>query len=408
MNIFIFGANWYNHGDESAIRAMIDELLCEKKVNIKIQFNQNVRTIPYDNIEIINGIRRPSIKKHSLRYLIYKISIENGGKFVKLLKDTECDYSEILEAIKWADLAVFAPGGPTIGDIYRQYQLLDYMKLMDKHDVPYVFYAPSMGPFSRKRKLIKSVVDKAEYITFREEISHGYYKELSPNKATSVTLDSAFQHEPSFENYQFILEKDNGLKHFLETHNRIVGVTITDLQWNSRYMSNEIENHIESVFDKFLRSILKKKCSILFIPQLFGLDNDSEYMQKFLINDNCYIVNPKYDCYFQQCLISKLYAVVGMRYHSNIFSAKMGTPFISIAYEQKMSGFMKKAGISEYCIQFEDLSSDALNEKFEYLEETYDYLKNELVSKHDSFVGLSYQNTINLINEITLILEREK
>ena len=37
-----------------------------------------------------------------------------------------------------------------------------------------------------------------------------------------------------------------------------------------------------------------------------------------------------HDCYFQQYIISLIKAVVGMRYHSNIFSAKMGTPFVSV------------------------------------------------------------------------------
>ena len=44
------------------------------------------------------------------------------------------------------------------------------------------------------------------------------------------------------------------------------------------------------------------------------------------------------------------YAIIGMRYHSNIFSAKAGTPFISISYEQKMAGFMNKMNLEKYCI----------------------------------------------------------
>ena len=62
------------------------------------------------------------------------------------------------------------------------------------------------------------------------------------------------------------------------------------------------------------------------------------------------------DTYFQQYVIGKLYAVVGMRYHSNIFSAKMGIPFVSVSYEQKMKGFMQSIGLSEYCIDLNELS----------------------------------------------------
>lgn len=69
-------------------------------------------------------------------------------------------------------------------------------------------------------------------------------------------------------------------------------------------------------------------------------------MKEYCFDEDNYFVicsdDEKYDTYFQQYVIGCMYAVIGMRYHSNIFSAKMGTPFISISYEQKMQGFMKK------------------------------------------------------------------
>ena len=61
-----------------------------------------------------------------------------------------------------------------------------------------------------------------------------------------------------------------------------------------------------------------------------------------------------------------------MRYHSNIFSAKQLTPFISITYEQKMLGFMKESGLEEYCIDVNELNADILLKKFNHLVENYD------------------------------------
>ena len=44
MNILIFSGNWDNRGDESAIRAMIDEIIqIYPNVNIKILFNVPVK-----------------------------------------------------------------------------------------------------------------------------------------------------------------------------------------------------------------------------------------------------------------------------------------------------------------------------------------------------------------------------
>ena len=125
---------------------------------------------------------------------------------------------------------------------------------------------------------------------------------------------------------------------------------------------------------------------IVFIPQLFGGENDYDLMSQYMQKKDTFIVdaaNPEYDAYFQQYLIGRLYAVIGMRYHSNIFSAKMGTPFISISYEQKMIGFMKSAGLEKYCISINNISVKEINDKFELLEKNYDKYKTELNLMHN-------------------------
>lgn len=115
-------------------------------------------------------------------------------------------------------------------------------------------------------------------------------------------------------------------------------------------------------------------------------------MKSFAIQ-NCYVMSDKYDCYFQQFIISKIKAVVGMRYHSNIFSAKMGTPFVSVSYEQKMQGFMKKAGLLEYCLPIRELSANSLCDKFESMMGGYDEYKNILTIKKDEFKKESSKTT---------------
>lgn len=61
----------------------------------------------------------------------------------------------------------------------------------------------------------------------------------------------------------------------------------------------------------------------MFIPQLYGNGNDYDLMRTFCCDTNDYFVvtasDERYDTYFQQYLIGQLYAVIGMRYHSNIF-----------------------------------------------------------------------------------------
>ena len=149
-------------------------------------------------------------------------------------------------------------------------------------------------------------------------------------------------------------------------------MTITDLLWHPVYSKNPaISKNIHDVFHEFLSSLTKAGYGVVFIPQLYGNGNDYDLMRTFCCDTNDYFVvtasDERYDTYFQQYLIGQLYAVIGMRYHSNIFSAKMGTPFISISYEQKMKGFMEKMNLAEYCIDLKNLSKDTIENRLSSL-----------------------------------------
>ena len=156
----------------------------------------------------------------------------------------------------------------------------------------------------------------------------------------------------------------------MKKHEKCIGITITDLQWHPVYSRDtQLKNRIQDTFRSAIDEIIQNGFGVIFIPQLYGNGNDYNLMSQYVVSsESCYVVKSDsdlYDAYFQQYLISKLYMVIGMRYHSNIFSAKMGTPFISISYEQKMQGFMKKIGLEKYCIVINELNYERLKSKME-------------------------------------------
>lgn len=404
MNILIFSGNWDNRGDESAIRAMIDEIQSiYPKAKFKMQFNVPVNTLPYSNIQIVKSFYKPC-GRNKLRLIPYYLTIFTGGKLNLLIGDNRKLFNEFIAAIKWADIALYAPGGPNIGDFYRQYVLVDMIHLMYLNKLPYIFYAPSMGPFKKYKTRIIKMLQRATLICLRESISERYVKELKEDIDVTVTLDSAFQHKIDENKYSLMLKNYTELYEFLSRHKKVVGITISDLKWHRLYKDSDIAKRIKVSFEKFIFNLINKGYAVIFIPQLFANACDKEYMSSFAI-ENCFTVDDQYDCYFQQYLISKLYAVVGMRYHSNIFSAKMGTPFVSIAYEQKMKGFMEKIQMMQYCIDINSLSYEELETKFEQLECNYEYYKEALRSKMDARRAESFKTTelvIKTINELHL------
>ena len=174
-------------------------------------------------------------------------------------------------------------------------------------------------------------------------------------------------------------------------------IYVSTLDGNVVIIDEELLN-TKKVFDEFLLKYEELGYKFIFIPQLYGSANDEFLMKYYKKNDVYYYIlssnNTNYDTFFQQFLISKLYAVIGMRYHSNIFSAKEGTPFISISYEQKMFGFMQKIGLEEYCIDINELSIIELENKFKKLNSNYELYNQKLKLIHNFLLEESRKTSL--------------
>ena len=84
-----------------------------------------------------------------------------------------------------------------------------------------------------------------------------------------VTLDSAFQHPIGIEDNKIKLDAYTDLKQFIRNGDKIIGLTITDLQWNSLYKNNlEIENKIRMYLLNLFKYVTSRGFKILFIPTI--------------------------------------------------------------------------------------------------------------------------------------------
>ena len=109
---------------------------------------------------------------------------------------------------------------------------------------------------------------------------------------------------------------------FLENGKKIVGITLTDFNWHVKIERLRINKKLNVIYHDFIEYLVKNNFKVLLIPQLFGSQNDYDYLNKFNnINDNVEILS-KNLIVMNKKIISKLYAFVGVRYHSNIFANK--------------------------------------------------------------------------------------
>lgn len=405
MKILVIHAHTANRGDEAAVKAMVDEILAtypDAKITIALNGTTKYPNMP-EQVELIDRFPKVRNRMAQVEFVLAHLT---AGKLVFTWSG-----KRFIRTLKSADLVIHAPGGPSLGDIYEKVEFfyLWTLDIVKKNNIPYMFYAPSMGPFKneKKNKERKCILLGAERVIVRDPISLKYVEELVPEVYPIQTLDSALQHDIDMDANQRKFGAYSDLEDFMSKHKKCIGITITELDWHPSYRDNDNVKRLPKVFRTFIKQRITEGYGIIFIPQLYGTGNDSDAMGKYMENKHCFIVDAdseEYDSYFQQFLISKLYAVVGMRYHSNIFSAKMGTPFISISYEQKMKGFIQTIGLEEYCIDINSLDFDELENRFSRMVSNYSNYRNKLNLLHDFMKKESYNTTAAVID----ILEKQK
>ncbi len=370
--ITIVNAHWSNRGDEAALLAVIDGLQKSyPNSQITILFKDDKEIQQFPNLKNVDyALAKFNAKIWDIWLTTFSRGIFSVNKKLKLMVKTLLN----------SDLIIYSPGGSVINSRFFWRKQMEYLVpfICSKfYNIPLMIAAPSIGPFdpSQPNRILKWLLKVPKVFVVREEISRRYLEEIGITDNIVTTIDSAFYDGIKEEENEKKLDEYKELKEYLNSYEKVVGITITDFAWHVKYgKDKELSQRITDSFRKFLDKLQNEDYGVLFIPQLFGNQNDHDYMDTFS-TDKTFIMKDTYDTYFQQFIISKLYAVEGMRYHSNIFSAKVGTPFIPVVYEEKMEGFIEIAGLNDYAISLDELSFEKLEEKFEKLHENYDDVK---------------------------------
>ena len=371
--IVLVNAHWSNRGDEAAIRAIVDSILenvLDAQITIVFKETGDVCQFPYvDRVDYITAKFLP-------KYWNVRLGVLSKGKL-----GCNSEMKKIVETIDGADLVVYAPGGAVVSDRFWWKKQLEYLfpiAYAQRKKIPVFFAAPSIGPFKVKRRYRDNILKKADAICIREEISYNELEKEGLAEKARITIDSAFLNDIDTARNEEILNSNIELKQFLNKYQKIIGITITDLGWHVEYRKEEgLKERIDTAFTEFIHNLKEDGTGVVLIPQLFGNQNDREYLKAFQ-TENTFLLGDDLDTYFQQYIISKMYGVVGMRYHSNIFAAKMGVPFIPVIYEEKMEGFVKSAGWEKLSLKVKELSEKELMNKYEYLDKNHECFSDTL------------------------------
>jgi colanic acid/amylovoran biosynthesis protein len=166
---------------------------------------------------------------------------------------------------------------------------------------------------------------------------------------------------------------------------------------------DELEELLESSVTVLINRLIADGYTILLLPQLFDklklADKERELLERFrnLNVDKIHVLDEDCDTYCQQVIISKLFAVVTMRYHPTIFAAKASVPALIVAYEHKTYGLAEQLGRLDLTLDVEEVDAQALIERFTYLEKNYDVIKQELAVTGQRLMRDSQKTTERIV-----------
>lgn len=225
------------------------------------------------------------------------------------------------------------------------------MKMALRYHCKTMLYANGIGPINnpKNRKSIARILDKIDMVTIRDRDSIELMQQLKPGRTAHLTQDDAFSYNiRSIE--PLPLEKDT-------TNKTVVGVNFK-LGAQDEGRINEISEALRILADKH-------HLYYLLIP--YHLSQDLEPLRKLhrLLPDITELSTATYDpdmliryaacCEFQ----------IVERLHGQIVASMLGQAFLPINYDPKTQAFANQAQMDSYRLDHEQLSADALIQKFE-------------------------------------------
>ncbi|HAU31250.1 MAG: Polysaccharide pyruvyl transferase [Desulfotomaculum sp. 46_80] len=251
---------------------------------------------------------------------------------------------EVYRALKEADMLI-SGGGSLLQDVTGLKSLVYYLGvvwLALKLKKPVGFYGQGVGPVTSGigRRLMKSIADRVDLITVRDEQSASDLLEMGiTSPPVYVTADPVFvlkkeyfrsEQESKFpENLRQINQRGKGQP--------AVGISIRE--WP---LFNEKD---QLVVAKLADKLSNSGWRVIFLPFHYPTDLAACRRVEQLMKTSAQIIDKVVTAREAGSIICSLDLLIGMRLHSLILAAVTGTPFIGISYDPKIKRFLNQLGL---------------------------------------------------------------
>ena len=274
-------------------------------------------------------------------------------------------------------------------------------------------YSQGIGPLinEKNRNRVQNTLTRCSIITVRDKRSAELLREIGVNRDIQVTCDPVMAFSPDDINFEDIMEilHDIGISRPLVNISGDASETGTSkinkipqarklLMVVMRCWDNN--RHISPVAE-LLDAQIKRGWDVLLTPAHYPGDMEALDKVTELMSEKPYLLD--------KCLTARQFLaltacadrVFSMRLHGLICALAAGTPMLGLSYDPKVDGFMEEAGLSSYCLHFEDFEYKAAERLMSDLDSISPQLQQDLAIRTQKMRKLAWEsakNAVNLLN----------
>lgn len=320
-----------NLGDEVILQGIL-KLIGEYTTSKPIIFCPSPKQArEIHRVTCINNQKRTTIPKRLVNLTRSQLFLLGGGGLLKDYGDSSYNIQKWLKHLRWA-------------------QFLRKKTALCAVGVENIRYSQSI-------KLLRETLSQTDLITVRDNIS----REILQNK---IKLEKKIHLMPD---PALLIPMTEGLARNLNTPPKVI---YSVRHWFSKghfIEDKKAFTHILNILAKSVDYLIEQYgAEIHFIPLRTAInDNDVKISQEVISRTknqgriNLAKRTPNIDSFIQQLRTSDL--VIGMRLHSLILSAGVGTPMIALEYMPKVEGFMEIISQEKFSLDMKNLTEADLH-----------------------------------------------
>jgi polysaccharide pyruvyl transferase CsaB len=227
-----------------------------------------------------------------------------------------------------------------------------------------MIYGQGVGPLTNKKNRLKTakVFNRCHEITVRDGPSAALLKELGVERDIQVTCDPvlALSYQDIDRGEIKDILRDMGILDGKDRKKKPL-LLVTIRCWGDN-------RHLAPVAQLLDAQARGGNWDVLLVPAHFP--GDMEAIDKIgnLMTERLYCLGVSLTA--RQFLALTAYAdkVFAMRLHGLVCAMAMGAPMLGLSYDPKVDAFMEQAGLSEFCLSFEDFNWETAGDLLEEME----------------------------------------